>query len=143
MMFTALNQTYGKEAGERQREAARKQEEFKIQKKLADFAKEDEMQNRFNLEYHNPSYFVYGEPSSKLQISFKYSPLKKIPLYLGYTQLGFWHLRDDSKPFKDFNYNPEIFYTLDLNDSFWKEIDFAPYEHKSNGSDGKNSRSFD
>jgi len=64
-------------------------------------------------------------------------------LYFGYTQLMFWALNRDSKPFHDLLFNPELFYTY-RTEKNWplKTIDFGIFNHNSNGRDGPASRSF-
>ena len=95
------------------------------------------------LKRHYPFYFAYGNPSSKLQVSFKTLLIKDVPLYFGYTQLMFWDLLADSKPFRDLTYNPEIFYRWTLNKQWIiKSIDFGGFAHNSNGKAGLDSRSY-
>lgn len=66
--------------------------------------------------------------------------------YFAYTQRSFWQVwdSDDSRPFRDTNYNPEIFYR-------WRPkapelanygIDFGLFEHESNGRSIPESRSW-
>lgn len=106
--------------------------------------KELESEDNLNLLRHQPLYFAYGEPSSKVQLSFKYRIIKDIPIYFAYTQIMFWDLRKDSKPFKDSTYNPEFIYTYDFDKKiFLDNIDFGIWEHNSNGKDGDASRSFE
>ena len=74
---------------------------------------------------HEPMYFLLGvEPGleqSKFQFSFKYRLFNskgylavKAPwvsgFHLGYTQRSIWDLKNDSKPFEDTSYMPEVFY---------------------------------
>src|SRR5688572_9136616 len=68
------------------------------------------------LQRHYPFYFVYGRPLSKLQVSFKTPVVRKFPLYFGYTQFMFWALEEESKPFRDLTYNPELFYRHEVKD---------------------------
>ena len=101
-------------------------------------------QDEAYLQRHYPFYFAYNAGLSKLQISFKSPVARTWPLYFGYTQLMFWALRDDSKPFSDLTYNPELFYRQKL--VGWglvKSIDLGILNHTSNGRDGSESRSFD
>jgi len=101
-------------------------------------------EERSILERHYPFYFVYGRPLSKLQLSFKAPVVKGIPLYFGYTQFMFWALEEKSKPFRDFTYNPELFYRLGVAKmGFLKSIDFGIYGHNSNGKSDADSRSLD
>ena len=102
------------------------------------------IEDHLNLSRHNSTYFAAGDPLTKLQFSFKYRLIKKQPLYFGFTQLLFWDLGEDSKPFRDVTYNPELIYTYSLKgNKFLHSIDFGIWEHNSNGKDGTASRSFE
>lgn len=91
---------------------------------------------------YNPFYFAYGNPLSKLQVSFRTKLIRRVPLYFAYTQQMFWALTQNSKPFRDLTYNPEFFYRFNLpNWGWWKSFDVG-YAHNSNGKDGNDSRSF-
>jgi outer membrane phospholipase A len=106
--------------------------------KIEDVDKED---GRI-LQRHLPFYFAYGRPSSKLQLSLKTPILRTQPLYFAYTQLMFWDLEAESKPFHDLTYNPELFYRYSTHD--WgaiKSLDFGLWSHTSNGKKGGDSRS--
>lgn len=92
---------------------------------------------------YQPTYFIIGEKDLKLQLSGKYRVARNFNLYAAYTQTMFWSIFSDSQPFKDINYNPELFYRLfemQNNDDLLKSIDFG-YSHRSNGKDGLDSRS--
>jgi phospholipase A1 len=103
-----------------------------------------EKEDNLNLLRHQPLYFAFGHPSSKVQVSFKYRVVTDMPLYFAYTQIMFWDLSEDSKPFKDSTYNPEVIYTYDLKHKvFLDNIDFGIWEHNSNGKAGDVSRSFE
>lgn len=113
-----------------------------------------------NLSVYEPVYFLVGvDPGlekSKFQLSFKYRLFnsegqlaQRAPwvsgFYLAYTQCSLWDLYDDSKPFEDTSYLPELFYLLpkiDLNidriTAFGAQTGF---QHESNGSGGEDSRS--
>lgn len=96
------------------------------------------------LERHEPFYFAYGRPLSKLQLSFKSPIVRGVPLYFGYTQFMFWALEEKSKPFRDFTYNPELFYRFYLSQfGLLKSIDLGIFGHNSNGKSGNDSRSLD
>lgn len=95
------------------------------------------------LQRHQPFYFVYGDPTSKLQISFKSPMVRRIPLYFAYTQLMFWALSEESKPFRDLTYNPELFYRIKFPDSVFQSLDLGIWSHMSNGKGGSDSRSYD
>lgn len=97
--------------------------------------------NKFSL--YQPSYFVFGKDDLKMQFSAKYRVAKNYDLYLGYTQVMLWKVYDQSAPFEDINYNPEVFYRLVEGDTkFIRSIDFG-YHHTSNGEEGEKSRSID
>ena len=109
---------------------------------------------------HEPMYFLLGvDPGleeSKFQFSFKYRLFnskgylaEKAPwvsgFHLGYTQRAIWNLKNDSKPFEDTSYMPEVFYLLpkiDLNVDRISAFGIqAGFQHESNGKDGIDSRS--
>ena len=91
-------------------------------------------------EGYKPNYFLYGDPDSKLSLSFKIKILENSGFYLGYSQLMFWELGADSSPFKDVNYNPEIFYRKYVEDRPSTWVDVGIFEHESNGQAGDLSR---
>jgi phospholipase A1/A2 len=94
------------------------------------------------LQRHYPFYFAYGRPTSKLQLSFKSPVIRTQPLYFAYTQVMFWELEEDSKPFRDLAYNPELFYRWSPENWGWiKSLDFGAWSHSSNGKEGLDSRS--
>lgn len=71
------------------------------------------------------------------------------PLKFGYSQRSWWDVAEASAPFREHNYNPEIFW--DFKESLARPssvprlhlFDLAGFEHQSNGLDGTNSRSWD
>lgn len=85
---------------------------------------------------------------AQTEIEFQISVKQRIldsNFYFGYTQKSFWQAYDinNSSPFRETNYNPEIFYRTGLDTvrfGKWK-IDTG-FEHESNGRDGTNSRSW-
>jgi len=91
---------------------------------------------------HNPFYFAYGNPISKVQVSFKTKLIRKVPLYFAYTQQMFWALNQDSKPFKDLTYNPELFYRFRFEKLGMLKSADVGWAHDSNGKDGDVSRSY-
>jgi phospholipase A1/A2 len=95
-------------------------------------------------ERYKPSFFLLGKPITKVQISFKVQAFREIPIYFGYSQLMMWDLFRESAPFRDINFNPDIFYRLPLGNDpdSSRSIDFAPFEHESNGKAGAESRSW-
>ncbi len=88
----------------------------------------------------------------KFQLSFKVLLLEKIfrdtgDLYFGYTQLSFWQLYDEalSSPFRDTNYEPEIFLKIDTDfDLLGLNVQLFTlgFNHESNGRGGDISRSW-
>lgn len=95
--------------------------------------------NKFSI--YQPSYFVFGKENLKMQFSGKYRLAKAYNVYLSYTQTMFWNIYDQSAPFDEINYNPEVFYRLVEGDGkFIRSIDFG-VTHTSNGEDGDKSRS--
>jgi phospholipase A1/A2 len=109
---------------------------------------------------YEPMYFLAGvDPGldqSKFQFSFNYrlfNPrgyLADIAPWisgfrLAYTQRSIWDLKNDSKPFEDTSYMPELFYLLpkidlhiDRVSAFGVQVGF---QHESNGKGGTDSRS--
>lgn len=67
--------------------------------------------------------------------------------YFGYTQKSFWQIYDSehSRPFRESNYNPELFFQTDRykndNHEIWGDI--GVWEHESNGGGIAISRSWD
>lgn len=96
------------------------------------------------LERHAPVYFAYSGHLSKVQVSFKTPLVREVPVYFGYTQVMFWDLGADSKPFRDLTYNPELLYRFNLkNPKILRAIDVIPWSHNSNGKQGADSRSYE
>ncbi|MFT3788199.1 MAG: phospholipase A [Tepidisphaeraceae bacterium] len=121
----------------------------------------------YRIKPHEPMYFLVGpdSPNAKFQISLKYQvfdPKGEIAhalpgmgnLFLGYTQLSFWDLEGESKPFFDNNYKPEVLFNFDEIDRYirnrdeqrllpdWVRLDFQTgLMHESNGRSGIDSRS--
>ncbi|MDH5561432.1 MAG: phospholipase A, partial [Deltaproteobacteria bacterium] len=108
---------------------------------------------------HKPNYFLpvsYStfqgdrkEKEAKFQLSFKQGFFKMggNVIFFAYTQKSFWQVFDleNSRPFRETNYNPELFFrsdivTTDHLGSF--ALDFG-YEHESNGAREPISRSWD
>ncbi|RYZ80546.1 MAG: hypothetical protein EOP06_25145, partial [Proteobacteria bacterium] len=95
---------------------------------------------RVPLEGYRPSYFLYGNPDTKVQVSFKVELVEHSRFFFAYSQLMFWDLRAKSAPFRDLNYNPELFYRL----PFYSDKNFIDlgFEHESNGKGDEDSRSW-
>jgi phospholipase A1 len=102
-----------------------------------------EEHENIKIQYYKPIYFAYGEPSSKLQFSFRIPLFENFPLNFAYTQIIFWELTEDSKPFLDATYNPDIFYRFGMGEGLLRSIDWGIWEHNSNGKAGTESRSYD
>jgi outer membrane phospholipase A len=93
----------------------------------------------WNIEGYRSNYFMFGNPSSKLNMSFKIKLIQNTTFYFAYTQLMMWDLWADSQPMRDLNYNPEVFYRYIFSDEnkLWLDLGL---EHESNGLDGDRSR---
>lgn len=109
---------------------------------------------------YEPMYFLLGvDPGleqSTFQFSFKYrlfntngylaekSPWLK-GVHLAYTQRVLWDLKNESKPFEDTSYKPELFYllpTIDLDVDRVTAFGIqGGIQHQSNGKGGDESRS--
>lgn len=69
------------------------------------------------------------------------------PLRFGYSQLSWWNIADDSSPFTEHNYNPEMYWDFTqpgrplLGD--FPFVERVGLEHQSNGLSGLDSRSWD
>src|SRR5690606_34769127 len=74
---------------------------------------------------------------------FKYRMAKNFNLYFAYSQIMFWKIYDESKPFEDVNYMPELFYRfLEGGSKVFQSFDIG-YLHTSNGQAEDESRSLD
>ncbi|MFP4331811.1 MAG: phospholipase A [Campylobacterales bacterium] len=93
------------------------------------------------------------QSEAQFQISFKKNILPDVlgsqgDIYLAYTQNSYWQVydSDDSRPFRESNYAPEIYYESPIDREFFG-LDFKSYKagyiHQSNGGNVKNSRSWD
>lgn len=109
-----------------------------------------------NISAYEPIYFLFGTSlsKSKFQFSFKYHFLDAPDeehrwmngINFGYTQTSFWDLEEESLPFKDTSYKPELFYVTDNlksrglvgADGFFLK---GGIRHESNGRGGAASRS--
>lgn len=95
------------------------------------------------IQYYKPIYFAYSDPLTKIQFSFSSQLVEDFPLYFAYSQVIFWELGADSKPFLDATYNPEFFYRYRWSSSQWSSLDLGVWEHNSNGKAAAESRSYD
>jgi len=106
------------------------------------------------------------EPTTKFQFSFRYVlwdfrgpevaegeerspepsrcvyPTSRHQLNFGYSQKAIWRLYENSAPFEENNYNPEIYYAYRVD---WGPLDWLSMgiEHESNGEGGDESRGWD
>ncbi|MBT8440471.1 MAG: phospholipase A [Gammaproteobacteria bacterium] len=71
------------------------------------------------------------------------------PLYFGYSQKSWWDIAESSGPFREHNYNPEVFWDYSKTSNrngfnfVGQLVDQIGFEHQSNGLDGSESRSWD
>ena len=110
-----------------------------------------------NLSVYEPIYAVYGpgtNTDARIQISFKYqlfgsrarmdrSPSLIDGLYFAYTQRMFWDVAAKSSPFRNIDYQPELFYlspALPVSEKATISGQIG-LRHESNGRDGAASRS--
>ncbi|MFC3595908.1 phospholipase [Sphingobium yanoikuyae] len=110
-----------------------------------------------NLSAYEPIYAVYGPDTNseaRIQFSFKYQLFgsrraEGLPrswrdgLHFGYTQRMFWDLGAHSSPFRNIDFQPELFY-LTPSTTLSNGISLSAQggiRHESNGRDGDASRS--
>ncbi|EQB16897.1 phospholipase A [Novosphingobium lindaniclasticum] len=109
-----------------------------------------------NLSAYEPIYAVYGpgtNSEARIQISFKYQLFGsqagegrrhwRDGFYFAYTQRMFWDLGANSSPFRNIDFQPEIFYVTPpkaLSDQTTVSAQIG-LRHESNGRDGTFSRS--
>jgi len=109
-----------------------------------------------NLSAYEPIYAAYGpgtNSEARIQISFKYQLFgsqareggraSEDGFYFAYTQRMFWDLSADSSPFRNIDFQPEVFYITPakaLSDKTTVSAQ-AGLRHESNGREGDQSRS--
>jgi len=109
-----------------------------------------------NMSAYEPIYAVYGpgtNDEARIQLSFKYQlfgsraradrPALGDGLYFAYTQRMFWDLGANSSPFRNIDFQPEVFYITPpkvLSDKATVSAQLG-LRHESNGRDGLSSRS--
>jgi phospholipase A1 len=109
-----------------------------------------------NLSAYEPIYAVYGpgtDDEARIQLSFRYQLFgsrareagKSLGdgLYFAYTQRMFWDLGAKSSPFRNIDFQPEVFYVTPpkaLSDAATVSAQIG-MRHESNGRDGVYSRS--
>ncbi len=72
--------------------------------------------------------------------------LPKGALWFGYTQLSYWQAYNESSPFRESNFEPELRYAYELDGSLWgwrPRFLSLGVVHESNGRGGAESRSWD
>jgi outer membrane phospholipase A len=106
------------------------------------------------LTFHRTNYFVTGftdDTQVKFQFSFKYDlwpNRSEHNVYFAYTQKSLWDLYLESSPFRESNYNPQVFYShrhaaaARAHPGFTLVSEQAGFDHESNGEDGDRSRSW-
>ena len=118
---------------------------------------DDENELFLGLKAYEPIYVLWThdfkskEDRKRNELKFSFS-LERPMLYdffgldekisLAYTQTSWWQVTQDSMPFRESNYQPEIFMQIPIS-----SLDFIEYAkfglmHESNGKDGANSRSW-
>ncbi len=116
-----------------------------------------DLRDSARLSFNDPMYFIvgaHGGANAKFQLSFKYRIFEGTDpasrrlidnLYVAYTQFSLWDLSEDSKPFRDTNYRPSLYYYLSdtgVHNAAISRLSLATgFEHESNGRDGDESRS--
>ncbi|MBT3585783.1 MAG: hypothetical protein HN509_12835 [Halobacteriovoraceae bacterium] len=116
-------------------------------------AQEDQGQQIIQLHkynYFHPYTYTTSERDAgqrselKYQFSFRIALLgsgSRSALFLAYTQKSVWQIydRDNSRPFRSTDYNPEVFYRTG-GKTFYGDFGYA---HESNGREDPTSRSWD
>jgi phospholipase A1 len=116
---------------------------------------------RYILSGHRENYFISGVSNEQHVVKFQYSAkfdlwpnASRHSAYFGFTQKSLWKLWDfdNSSPFEESNYAPEVFYGYysKIGDivprpstvTWFIESARAGLEHESNGADGVRSRSW-
>lgn len=119
--------------------------------KAVDYCQGDMEDGISGLTSYKPTYIIgqWGTPdptdggTSYLKFQFSLKQQLCSNLYFGYTQKSFWSVSRDSAPFKDSNYNPELFWAFKRrDDNGLFKMGQAGFEHESNGRDGSSSRSW-
>jgi phospholipase A1 len=112
----------------------------------------DENESPFSL--YKDTYLLAGYSNSALNkdlvFKFQISAKFRMPvpgIYLAYTQKSFMDVLEDSAPFTDHNFEPEIYYIYSFSDRFikknWLRSVQVGYRHGSNGLNGATSRSWE
>ncbi|MCI6988660.1 MAG: phospholipase A [Campylobacter sp.] len=117
---------------------------------------EETNDNFLGLRFYEPMYFAYSydindksdrkSNETKFQISFKKPIIEDLlgfdeMYYFGYTQTSWWQVTEDSSPFRETNYRPEIFVDVPTDYGYMDKVTLG-FLHESNGEDGIESRSW-
>lgn len=120
---------------------------------------EDWLEGRFGLMPHYVNYLLpfgyteqdyrsyvasdeYGHIEAQLQVSFKINIGNDLfglgeKYYLSYSQKSFWQIYEHSSPFRETNYNPEMFVVFPISDQSFSSFNMRSvtlaYSHLSNG----------
>lgn len=106
------------------------------------------------LTFHRTNYFVSGftdDTQVKFQFSFKYDlwpNRSRHNVYFAYTQKSLWDLYSRSSPFRESNYNPQVFYSHRhvaadrAHPGCTLVSEQMGFDHESNGEEGDQSRSW-
>lgn len=114
--------------------------------------KSEESESPFSL--YKDTYLLLGYSNSNLNkdlvFKFQISAKFRMPvpgIYVAYTQRSFMDVLEDSAPFTDHNFEPEVYYIYSFSDEFiennWLRSVQAGYRHGSNGLNGTTSRSWE
>lgn len=97
---------------------------------------------RSSFSLYKSNFVIFGdrEDQAKAQFSVQYELFKESGIFIAYSQIMFWMVYDNSSPFTEINFNPELFWNYGNQFNF---IQVGFYEHKSNGRDGSLSRNWD
>lgn len=121
--------------------------------------KNNALEDSLGIDVYKPNYLIYAHDFSgksdrkdgeaKFQISIE-KPIAydlfgfKETLFVAYSQKSFWQISKDSAPFRENNYEPEIFITIPNNFENYDFINWVKFgiNHHSNGQGGEESRSW-
>lgn len=117
------------------------------------------LEDKLGIRLYKPTYFIYAydfhdkgdrhNGESKFQISIE-KPLTydlfgmNETISVAYSQKSFWQIEKNSSPFRENNYEPEIFMTIPNMSSNYGFVDWVRFgiNHQSNGEGGETSRSW-
>lgn len=110
--------------------------------------------NESPFSMYKDTYLLAGYSNSSLNkdlvFKFQISAKFRMPIpgiYLAYTQRSFMDVLEDSAPFTDHNFEPELYYIYSFSEKFternWLRSLQAGYRHGSNGLNGAVSRSWE